>query len=58
MKAIVNIRTKTNGNLLSENLFNSKKEAMNFINNYPKKECQMIFGNYKTNGKNFYSKFN
>ena len=57
MKAIVNIRTKSNGNLLSENLFNSKKEAINFINNHSKKEDEMIFGNYRTNGKNFYVKF-
>jgi len=57
MKAIVNIRKKSNGNLTSEILFNSKKEAVFFIKHYFKKEDEMIFGNYKSNGKNFYSKF-
>ena len=57
MKAIVNIRTKSNGNLIKEEVFSNKKLALNFIANYSKKTDEMIFGNFSSNGKNFYTKF-
>ena len=57
MKAIVNIRTKSNGSLIKEEVFSNKKLALNFIANYSKKTDEMIFGNFSSNGKNFYAKF-
>jgi hypothetical protein len=58
MKTLVNLKNKNTNELISENEFNSKKEAMDFIKNINLQTNQMIFGNFKSNGKNFYFKFN
>jgi hypothetical protein len=58
MKTLVNLKNKNTNELISQNEFNSKKEAMYFIKNVILQKNQMIFGNFKSNGKNFYFKFN
>lgn len=58
MKTLVNLKNKNTNELISQNEFNSKKEAMDFIKNINLQTNQMIFGNFKSNGKNFYFKFN
>jgi hypothetical protein len=58
MKTLVNLKNKNTNELISQNEFNSKKEAMDFIKNINLQTNEMIFGNFKSNGKNFYFKFN
>ena len=58
MTTLVNLKNKNTNELISQNEFNSKKEAMIFIKKITLKEDQVIYGNFKSNGKNFYFKFN
>lgn len=58
MTTLVNLKNKNTNELISQNEFNSKKEAMNFLKNISLKQNEVIFGNFKSNGKNFYVKYN
>lgn len=57
MKSIVKIISKSTSAIISENEFDSKKEAMKFIKTMPKDSDVVIFGNYKNSGKNFYTAY-
>lgn len=54
MKSIVKIISKSTSVIISENEFDSKKDAMKFIKAMPKNNDVIVCGNYKSNGKNFH----
>lgn len=57
MKAIVKINEKNTNKNISENVFESKKEAMDFIKSLTIESNQLVYGNFSKTGKNFYFGF-